>query len=66
MTNKHMLYIGAGALALWFLAKPKPTVATASTVGATPGSTPAYTTSQADNAAQWWNFGGLWNGSNGA
>lgn len=59
MSKQHMILIGGALVLLWYVkAKAKPTAAV--TAANAPNANAQYTTTQSEQAAQWWNYAGSW------
>lgn len=65
MEKHHLILIG-GALALLWYCNQQKNLNAQTTNASAPSAGTTYTTTQATAAAAWYNFPGLWNGSNAA
>ena len=60
MSKQNIILIGGALALLWYVkAKAKPTTAATAAAGA-PNASTQYTTTQAQQAAEWWMFAGSW------
>ena len=60
MSHKNLIIIGGALALLWYVkAKAKPNAAATAAASSANAST-TYTTTQAADAAQWWNYAGSW------
>ncbi len=65
MEKHHLILIGGALALLWYCNKQKNLNASTAAASA-PSAGTTYTTTQAAAASQWYNFPGLWAGSNAA